>query len=167
MPDFTIAAVGSTSQTVLAGAIATYTFNVAAQPAPFTGAVSMGIIGLPTGVTAAFSPTQVVPGTGSAQVTLSLQTSATMVQLERPHGRSLVIWALLFPMLLILPRRHRSNALPVCALALLLSATGCGDRTLSAGSQANLVFNLTVSSTGTNLAGAVLTHTIPITLVVQ
>ncbi len=164
MPDFTLAPAGSASQTVLAGAIATYNFTVAASPTPFTGAVSMSVSGLPAGVTAAFSPAQVVPGTGSAQVTLSLQTSATLVHNDAPHPGRLIVLALLLPMLLL----RRRALLPACALALLLaSAAGCGSRSLSAASQANLTFSLTVAGTATNLAGAVVVHSTPITLVVQ
>jgi sugar lactone lactonase YvrE len=169
LPDFTLTASGSTTQTVQAGAIAVYTFTVASQPAPFTGAVSMGISGLPTGVTAAFSPTQVVPGTGSALVTLSLATSASLVRLDqRPRGNPL-LWALLLvPLAFAFRRRRGFQMLSGCLLTLLLASTsGCGDRSLPASSQANLTFNFTVSGTGTNLAGAVLTHSLPITLVVQ
>jgi sugar lactone lactonase YvrE len=169
LPDFTLAANGSTTQTVQAGAIAVYTFTVASQPAPFTGAVSMGISGLPTGVTAAFSPTQVVPGTGSAQVTLSLATSASLVRLEQWSHRSPVLWALLLlPLAFVARRRRLLPLLSGCLLTgLLATANGCGDRSLPASSQANLTFSFTVSATGTNLAGNVVTHSLPITLIVQ
>jgi sugar lactone lactonase YvrE len=169
LPDFTLAANGSTTQTVQAGAIAVYTFTVASQPAPFTGAVSMGISGLPTGVTAAFSPTQVVPGTGSAQVTLSLATSASLVRLEQWSHRSPVLWALLLlPLAFVARRRRLLPLLSGCLLTgLLATASGCGDRSLPASSQANLTFSFTVSATGTNLAGNVVTHSLPITLIVQ
>jgi sugar lactone lactonase YvrE len=167
MPDFVLTTTGSASQTVLAGAIATYNFIVAANPMPFTGAVSMSVRGLPTGVTAAFSPTQVVPGTGTAQVTLSLQSSASMVRSDGLRMGRIAVWAMLLP-LIVLTRRRMRQPVPVCAVLLLLtSATGCGDRSLSAASQANLTFSLTVADTGTNLAGAVVVHSTPITLVVQ
>jgi sugar lactone lactonase YvrE len=169
MPDFTLASSGSTTQTVLAGAIAVYNFTVAAQPAPFTGAVSMSVSGLPTGVTASFAPSQTVPGTGSAQVTLSLQTSANMVRLEAPRGNVIALWALLLlPGMILMRRRGRSSFVSAFALCLLLiTFDGCGDRTLSAASQANLTFALAVSGTGTNLAGAAVVHSTPITLIVQ
>jgi sugar lactone lactonase YvrE len=167
MPDFMVSPVGSTTQTVLAGAIAVYTFSVASQPGPFTGAVSMSVGTLPLGVTAAFSPPQLVPGTGSAQVTLSLQTSTSLVLLEMPGRGEFAMLALLLPCLVVL-RRRRGTALACASVALLLvTAQGCGDRTLSAASQANLRLPLTVSGTGTDLAGAVRIHSTPITLIVQ
>ena len=171
MPDFALSAAGGgTSQTVLAGAIATYSFTVAASPAPFTGAVSMSVSGLPAGVTAAFSPTQVVPGTGTTQVTLSLQTSASMVRNDGLRRGRVALWALLLlPFGIIALRRRRWRALiPACVVVLMLtSAIGCGDRSLSAASQANQTYNLTVAGTGTNLAGVVVVHSLPITLIVQ
>jgi hypothetical protein len=51
--------------------------------------------------------------------------------------------------------------------AFLLGATGCGDRTLAGAAQASQSFGLTVTGTGTNLAGAALTHTVGIALIVQ
>jgi sugar lactone lactonase YvrE len=169
MPDFTLTASGSTTQTVQAGAIAVYIFNVGSQPAPFTGAVSMGISALPTGVTAAFSPKQVIPGTGSAQVTLSLATSASLVRLDQPATKTPAVWALLLlPLAFAYRRRRGFQMLSGCVLTLLLlTAIGCGDRSLPASSQANLTFSFTVVGTGTNLAGNIVSHSLPITLVVQ
>jgi hypothetical protein len=128
----------------------------------------MGISSLPTGVTAAFSPTQVVPGTSSAQVTLSLATSASLVRLEQRQPRAVILWALLvLPMAFVL-RRRRLQAWSICLMTILLAtATGCGDRVLPASSQPNLTFSFTVAGTGTNLAGNVVMHSLPITLIVQ
>jgi hypothetical protein len=111
----------------------------------------------------------VVPGTGSAQVTLSLATSASLVRLEQWSHRSPVLWALLLlPLAFVARRRRLLPLLSGCLLTgLLATASGCGDRSLPASSQANLTFSFTVSATGTNLAGNVVTHSLPITLIVQ
>jgi sugar lactone lactonase YvrE len=167
MPDFTLAAQGSSSQTAPLSGIAVYTLMVAAQPAPFTGAVSMSVSGLPKGVTAVFSPPQVVPGATSALVTLTLQIPATLGAVRPFSWRPNAAWALLLP-LLAMRRRRGSGAVLACLLgAFLLAATGCGDRTLGGAAQASQSFGLMVTGTGTNLAGAALTHTTGIGLVVQ
>jgi sugar lactone lactonase YvrE len=170
MPDFALTSVGSPTQTVQAGSIATYTFTVAAQPTPFTGAVSMGVSGLPGGATASFAPAQVVPGTGSAQVILSIQTPATLGKLHPPTSQRYphAIWAVLFlPMLLLAAgRRNRMFRGATLLLALML-VNGCGDRTLSIQSEGGSTFALTVSGSGTSLAGTLLVHSMPVTLTVE
>ena len=67
-PDFTIGAVSS-SQTILAGGVASYTVNVTAQNG-FSGTTGFALSGLPSGVTPDFSPATVT-GTGSTTLTLT------------------------------------------------------------------------------------------------
>jgi hypothetical protein len=51
-------------------------------------------------------------------------------------------------------------------LALML-VNGCGDRTLSIQSEGGSTFALTVSGSGTSLAGTLLVHSMPVTLTVE
>lgn len=68
-PDFSISATPST-QTVTAGGNTTYTVSTSALNG-FTGSVSLGTSGLPTGATASFSPASI---SGSATATLTIST---------------------------------------------------------------------------------------------
>ena len=163
MPDFTLAVSGSAAQTVQPGAIAAYNFTLNAQPAPFSGAVSMSVSGLPAGATASFAPPQVVPGSASAGTVLSIQTPAPIVQQHSlfPHS---IAWALLAP-LFLLPRRSRRRRLARWVLLpLLAGALGCGARTATEQTQPSQSYTLTVTGTSTNLAGAVIVHSTTVTL---
>jgi hypothetical protein len=68
-PDFSIAAT-LTTQTVTAGGSTTYTVSTIANNG-FTGSVSLGTSGLPTGATASFSPASI---SGSTTSTLTIST---------------------------------------------------------------------------------------------
>lgn len=71
-PSFTVAATPKT-RTVLAGDKSTYTFTTTAVNG-FTGVVTLSASGLPTGATAAFSPTTITGG-GSSTLTVTTSTS--------------------------------------------------------------------------------------------
>ncbi len=71
-PDFSISATPST-QTVTAGGNTTYTVSTSALNG-FTGSVSLGTSGLPTGATASFSPASI---SGSTTSTLTISTLST------------------------------------------------------------------------------------------
>jgi sugar lactone lactonase YvrE len=168
-PDFTLVTVGNPSQTVQAGNVAVYTFSIAAQPAPFTGIVDMSVSGLPKGCTATFAPSQVVPGTGSASVVLSIQTPAVTGR-NRPHSMRDVVYCLfLLPILLCGKQRpeHRRYLVIPLGLIGMIGLAGCGNRSLSSASQGSHSYSLSVSGTGTSLTGSVLVHTTPITLIIQ
>jgi sugar lactone lactonase YvrE len=170
MPDFTVAVSGSTIQTVAAGDVASYTMTVGAQSGAFTGVVDLSASGLPAGATVAFSPPQVVPGANSATVMMSVQTNATVSR--GPAGqryRGLVFACFVLPWLLRRRRRRRLyRSIAMCTvLALLVGAVGCGARSISAGALGGQSYTLTVTGTSTNLAGAVVSHSTQVTLVVE
>jgi len=162
MPDFTLATSGSSSQTVQPGSIATYNFALAAQPAPFTGAVSMSVSGLPPGATASFSPPQVVPGSASATTALSVQTLAPVVQMPSTLTPT-ILCALALP-LILLRRRRRASFAVLCLFVLTL---GCGSRSVQEQTQPSQAYTLTVIGTSTNLAGALVIHSTTVTLNIQ
>lgn len=76
---FTLSAgTGSSSATTTAGGAATYTLSLSpAAGTTFPNAVNFTVTGLPTGATAAFSPTTLPAGSGTTSVTLTIQTSKT------------------------------------------------------------------------------------------
>jgi hypothetical protein len=161
IPDFTVG-VPSPSQSVQGGLIANYTVIVTGQGA-FSGAVSLGTSGVPAGATVNFSPAQLIPGTGSATSTLSVQTTTAMA------SRAPVIsawWALCFALPMAMVRRKKLW-LPIAAIAMCVGVAGCGTRSLSLAAQPSQSYTFTVTGTGTNLAGVVVTHAVVVTLVVE
>ena len=176
MPDFDVGTSGSSTATVQAGTVASYSVVVASQPGPFTGDVVLSVRGLPAGATASFSPPQLVPGAGSATSTLSIQTQPLAAATA---GGGVGPWAWVLALGLgILPafgRRRRfwrdargfhQSALAVLAVfGALLAAGGCGARNVVVTSQpAATSYALTVTGTSTDLAGVVVTHTAAISL---
>jgi len=172
LPDFTVTP-STTSQTVQGGLIATYGLNVASQSAPFTGSVTFSVAGLPSGVTASFSPTAVVPGSIGATVILSVQTIA-LARLSSPralHRNDPLLLCLCLPLVMRRKRRGSRQCLGSCCLVLLsialASTFGCGDRTVSTSVTQSQSSTLTITATGTNLAGAIVAHTATVALTVQ
>ena len=168
LPDFGMSIAGATTASVQAGTAATYSLVVSAQPSPFTGVVTLSASGLPAGATASFSPVQVVPGTGSATVTVSVQTTAAQALFSGPRKRSSRTLLAAAGLLLFFGlSRKRRRILPLLGLGLLLA--GCGARTVGESGEALATQGYTVQITGTstNLAGAVVVHSTAVTLTVQ
>ena len=169
MPDFAVSTVGSTTQTVAGGDAATYAMTVAPLAGAFTGVVDFGASGLPTGATAFFSPPQIVPGSTSVNVTMTVQTSAALVARER-RALSIVMFAgLLCPVCVFnIRRRSKQSWWPICALlAATLSLTACGARSVSTPLLGGKTYALTITGTSTNLAGSLISHSTQVTLVVE
>ena len=73
--DFTFATGGTTTQTVQAGQVATYSFSLTPTAGGYPAAVTFTVSGLPSGATAAFTPSS-IPANGTAQtVTLKYPDS--------------------------------------------------------------------------------------------
>lgn len=79
-----LASTSSTSATVQAGGAATYTLTIGpATGTTFPGAISFTATNLPTGATATFSPQSITAGSGSTNVTLTIQTAAKTTAMNR------------------------------------------------------------------------------------
>ncbi len=171
MPDFDVAVSGSPTQAVPGGTIASYALIVSSQPAPFSGAVSMSVTGLPSGANATFSPATVVPGSGAVPVSLAIQTTALAMQTRPTDIRIGVL--LIFGISLPYVRRRTKGVRGIKTLALLVglagltAAVGCGDRAFTSSTRASQTLPLTITGTGTNLAGMVVTHRVTVTLVIE
>ena len=168
MPDFMIATSGSSQQTVAEGDIANYTMTVGSQSGAFTGAVDFSATGLPPGATVSFSPPQVVPGTTSTNVTMSVQTSDVLPVTARVRRYGIEVFACLFLPWLLIRKRGRVRPIAMCGvLALLIGTAGCGARSISTAALNEQTYTLTVTGTSTNLAGVVVSHSTQVTLVVE
>ena len=168
IPDFSMAMSGTRTQTVAAGDVANYTMTVGPQSGAFTGVVDFSASGLPAGATASFSPPQVVPGVSSVNVTMSVQTSATLLARWRRMSGG-VLAGLLFPLLMVRRRgQGRRYWVAVGGLMMgMLSTAGCGARSVSTTLEGGQTYTLTVTGTSTNLAGTVVSHATQVTLVVE
>ncbi|MGI4829173.1 MAG: Ig-like domain repeat protein [Janthinobacterium lividum] len=161
LPDFAVSLAGAATAIIPAGSIAAYNLTVSAQNPPFTGVVVLSAGGLPAGATAIFSPVQVVPGTGSATVSVSVQTVAPHASLMPGRSQG-VLWAIagFFCCGGYMTKRRKSSLSLLCFSLFLC---GCGARTV--GEEGNTPVSQTyavqLTGTSTNLVGAVITHTWP------
>jgi sugar lactone lactonase YvrE len=169
MPDFTVMSSGAATQTVAAGDVANYGMTVAPQSGAFTGVVDLSASGLPSGATVSFSPPQVVPGSSSVNVTMSVQTSATLLVRAWRRTGGVVLAGLLCPPWMMVRRKRRARQwVAVCGLLLWMMGTvGCGARSVSTLLVGGQTCTLTVTGTSTNLAGVVVSHAMQVTLVVE
>ena len=165
-PDFAISATPAT-QTIQPGASTSYTVTVKSTGGDFAGSVALAASGLPTGATAAFSPTSVSPGSGSGNSTLTIQTAGGQLARSRTS-----IWPLATPalaLLLMIPMRRWRKAwkgklmlvvVGLVSLASALTLMGCG------GGFALLQPSQTYTITITGSSGAD-THSTTVQLTVQ
>jgi sugar lactone lactonase YvrE len=169
MPDFTMVASGNETQTVAAGDAANFGMTLAPQSGAFTSVVDFSASGLPSGATASFSPPQAVPGSSSVNVTMSVQTRATLLAHERRRTGGVMLAGLLCSLWSLGRRRSRVRQwVAVCGLLLwMMAAVGCGARSVSTSLVGGQTYTLTMTGTSTNLAGLVVSHSIQMTLVVE
>jgi Bacterial Ig-like domain (group 3)/MBG domain (YGX type)/NHL repeat len=168
VPDFTMAASGSSTQTVAEGDVANYALTVGAQSGAFTGAVDFSAAGLPPGATVSFSPPQVVPGTTSTNVTMSVQTSNVLPITATVRRYGIAVFACLLLPWLLIRRRGRVRPIAMCGvLTLLIGGAGCGARSISTAALDEQTYTLTITGTSTNLAGVVVSHSMQVTLIVE
>lgn len=170
LPDFQMGSGAAQIAAIAAGSSGDYPITVGGLGGAFTGAISFSASGLPQGANVSFSPPQVVPGAGSAGVTVHIQTAATAVAWER--GGSSVAFRLAGLFGCIFWLRRRRAVMPVGALAAMLCVgiglTGCGARSLgSALSGGSKTYTVTVTGTGTNLAGQTVVHSVPLSVTVK
>jgi hypothetical protein len=171
-------AAGSTGQTVIPGKAVTFNFALTPLLGPFNFSIVLSATGLPPGATTTFSPQTVMPGTTSANSTMTIQTVVNQGSLHRgrPIGGGAIAFALL---LLPFARKLQQRAtkgkrlhLTALAVTLLLCAaaldsiTGCGtDTGFFAQSQQNYTITVTGTAAGSN--GYALQHSTTIKLTVQ
>jgi sugar lactone lactonase YvrE len=167
--DFTIAATGSTTQTIVSGASASFTFNAQIQSG-LSSPIALSASGIPDLSSASFNPAYIPPGSSNATFTLTIVTPKT-ARLERRS--SVAVAYLFFPIGFIflrgIPRRlPTAKLLAVVLFAFpFLCCTGCGDRVYTDHSVgASKSYAVTVTGTSTSSNGTPLKHTATVTLIV-
>ncbi|HEY5330397.1 MAG TPA: MBG domain-containing protein [Acidobacteriaceae bacterium] len=165
--DFTIGAITQT-QTVIPGAIVSYSFNVAPVNGTYPSSVSFAASGLPPGATAMFSPSSIAASGGPQTVTVAIQTSTAIIANNSSNSLPPITFALL-----LLPlagvRRFRKSGKRMTRMACMLlllgggalataALSGCGANNGFFG-QSQKAYNVTITAT----SGAV-SHTATVTL---
>ena len=134
--DFSMPSTGGTD-TIKAGATATYQLSISPIGGSFSSAVGLVCAGVPAYSTCTVNPTSVTPGASAAPVTVSIKTTGTTAQLA-PGGSAprptLGLWMMtmgfgLFGMFLMGAGRGRKRAsilLLVVVMAGIMLWAGCG-----------------------------------------
>jgi sugar lactone lactonase YvrE len=170
--DFSLAASGGSSQTVVAGTVASFGFTLVEQGSGLPSPVVLSAAGLPIGAVASFSPSYVPPGVTNTVVTLTIQTPNAGLVWPRPGLWPVVLAGLCLPWLVSARRQGLGRMLlaAVCMGMLCAGLSGCGNRVSAYGSSTAATtknYPLTVTGTGTSASGVVLTHSAVVTLVVE
>ncbi len=157
--EFTLTINSATLESVYPGGTATYTFNVAPEYGAYAGTMNFSISGLPSGITATFSPDSIPANGGPQTVTLTISDAALSSAASPPTGLPKRIVPLALA-LLLLPlagarrmRRHGRRMRHMFYVLVLacgaLSATllsGCGSPN-GFFAQAPQDYNLTITAT--------------------
>ncbi len=160
--DFTFAATGQTSQTVMPGDTATFTYKIAPTGGAYPGAVSFTVSGLPSGTGYSLPQSTLAANAGTRTVTMTITTAGLLASSERQkqspwplRGRTALAVGVLLPLgILRGARRLREGVGRGMLLMLLVAAgsaaaigvSGCGVQTrlLEQGPQS---YTLTITAT--------------------
>ena len=170
--DFALSSTGTTTQTIVSGSSASYTFAVQLQ-GDMSSPITLAATGLPNLSTASFNPPTLPPGSTTNTFTLTVATPNTTA--SQNHSRSPIAWVLL-----VLPfagfslfHRNRYTVTKLLGAALasitLLFAIGCGDRinTASALIVSTRSYTITITGTATTATGGILQHSTTVTLLLE
>jgi uncharacterized protein YceK len=164
--DFTLASSSATTQTIVSGNSANFSFVVHTQ-GNLSSPVSLSALGLPDLATASFNPGSIPAGTASGNFTMTVSAPKT-AQLFR--GENLAgFLVLVLPGVIVSRRRRIRTLLVVLLTAPLLLTSGCGDRVRTGTSTETPTksYTVTVTGTATDNAGAKLEHSTTVTLILQ
>jgi hypothetical protein len=129
------------SVTVPAGASGSLAVAATSTSGSFTDPITLSCAGLPSGVSCAFSPATLIPGSGTATSTLTIAASSTLGMIHVEHNWKAIYAALLpfgmggFVLIASGSRKRRRGttaALVLVCIGLVLATTSCGGGAASA-----------------------------------
>jgi sugar lactone lactonase YvrE len=172
-PDFTLAPTGTTTQTILSGSSANYTFS-AQFHGNMSSPIALAATGLPNLATASFNPPTLPPGSATNTFILTIATPNTTARTSSSTSPP-IAWAfLLFPVvtLTLRPRNYRVTVkfLVLTSLSIVtLFIAGCAARVNSSSSQTLTAksYTITVTGTATTSTGGTLQHATTVTLLLE
>jgi hypothetical protein len=148
--DFSSSFNGATTQTVIPGGSANYTFTLTPFRSTFPSAVTFSVSGLPPGATATFSPGTIAPGSVATNVTLAIQTANTTAQkkqgLNAGKSAPLALALLLLPLWSMRRAARKWFVFVILLGGMAVSSllTGCGGSYFS---QAPQSYSVTITAT--------------------
>lgn len=171
-PDFTLATTSGTyaAKTIVPGDSATFNFTVTPVGGAFTSPIAFTVSGLPNGATGTLTPTSVTPGSSPTNFVLTVSTQKFHAQMQHLAGGSFGLALLLLPFVRNRRMRRAGHRMTRLAMLLLLATTagalsGCGSSGFFGQPQASST--ITITGTGTNVAGVTVQHSTTVTLTVQ
>src|SRR5216683_1628754 len=134
-PDFTLASAGTSTQTILSGGSATFTFAVQIQGTTLSSPINLAASGLPNLATASFNPSYLPPGATPNTFTLTITTPKTAALNNTPQntplGPSPALALLLLPIASLALRLRARKTARLLTFALLTTTltlcSGCGE----------------------------------------
>jgi len=148
-------ATNPSSMTILPGGSGNVTVTAAAQSGAFNNAIALSCSGLPKGLTCAFSPASITPGTGTVSSVLTVSAAAVANRRERSPF-FLALWLFSFGVVGFafvgrIQRKRIVTVLAGCVLAVMIvGATACGGNTSSSAVGAPVTASYTVTINGTS-----------------
>ncbi len=163
--------VNPSALTVTRGKAGRFKVVVAPQSGTFNHSVSLSCPDLPSGMTCAFSPATVTPGSKNATSSLTLSTSQDSALNRPPHSDQrnkflLAIWLLGFPLAGLATAREMKAIIRAIAfavlVALVLTIASCGGASLSSNRMdSSAGYTITISgNSGSTTASAVANVTV-------
>ena len=169
-PDFTLASTGPTTQTIVSGATASFTFSIQFQGATLSSPITLAASGLPNLATAAFNPAYIPPGAATSNFTVTIATPNTAASQQKtaPLPPQFALFLLPIATLALRPRYRRKTA-ALLTITCLTIVTGCGDRINTGAQSTNPIktYDIAITGTATTPTGSTLTHTATVTLQLQ
>jgi len=164
-PDFTLASTGTTTQTIVSGSTASFTFAIQFQGASLSSPITLSASGLPNLTTASFNPAYIPPGANTSNFTVTITTPKTTANQQKTTSTPIKFALILLPITILTARRRKKISL--FALTSLALFTGCGDRIYTGSQSSTTTYTITITGTATAPTGATLTHAATVTLQVQ
>jgi hypothetical protein len=178
--DFTVAVVGTSSQSVIPGTSTTFQVEVTPDGGAFWGNVNFAVSGLPTGYSVTLSPSTIAAHKGATRITVTVATplsgsTTTQANPDSGAGRRLIPLALALIVLFGAGRMRRTArrlrrtaaiALLIAGGAAALMLNGCNTNGKGFFDQAPTSYTVTVTATEKNTA-ITYTHSANVTLNVQ